>query len=153
MFPGNSMWVSHSSEDEEVRSSAFAMEYGVPQDDNPNGFSMKHASAWGVTLKVKYPSSGSRKQRPIVTNSLHKGSYSTQCTVDRRNMLYMFITSDVHLSLLSDETVPFLLAHGNQINSAWFQQDGVRPRTNNAGLLLLHDVFGRKILLHRYSTL
>jgi hypothetical protein len=38
------------------------------------------------------------------------------------------------------------------MNSAWFQQGGARPHTNNAILLYLHDVFEETVLSNRYPT-
>jgi hypothetical protein len=51
------------------------------------------------------------------------------------------VSSDVYLSLLSDEFFPFLMGHGILMNSAWFQQDGARPNTSSAILCFLCDVF------------
>jgi hypothetical protein len=39
------------------------------------------------------------------------------------------VTFDVYLSLLSEESVPFLTGKGIPMNSASFQEDGARPHT------------------------
>jgi hypothetical protein len=74
-----------------------------------------------------------------------------------RNVLSVFIddtaTSDVYLSLLSDEFVPFLMGYGISMNLAWCQQGGARPHTSNAVLGFLHDVFEERVLSNRYPVL
>jgi hypothetical protein len=52
------------------------------------------------------------------------------------------ITFDVHLSLLSDEFVFFLLEYDISMNSHCFQQDDARPYTSNAILRVSRDLFG-----------
>jgi hypothetical protein len=45
---------------------------------------------------------------------------------------------------MNDEFIPFLMECGIPINSAWFQQDGVRPPISDVVVCLLRDSFRRK---------
>jgi hypothetical protein len=40
------------------------------------------------------------------------------------------VISDVYLSMLSDKFAPFMMGYDSPVNSAWFQQDGSRPRSS-----------------------
>jgi hypothetical protein len=60
------------------------------------------------------------------------------------------VTSDVYLSLLSDELGPLLMGYGIPANSAWLQQDGARPHTDRVVLRSLHEVFEEQVLSNRY---
>jgi hypothetical protein len=63
------------------------------------------------------------------------------------------VTSDVYLSLLTDEFVLFLVIYGISMNSAQFQQDGAKPHIRNAVLRVLHKFFKERARLNRYPTL
>lgn len=64
----------------------------------------------------------------------------------------MAVTSDVYISLLSDEFVSFLMGYGTPLILPGLKQDGVRFHTGNAVLRYLHDFFGDKVLLNWYPA-
>jgi hypothetical protein len=69
---------------------------------------------------------------------LRPESYGMVGVIDRRSAQSVFIdgkiTSDVYLSLLSDELGSLLMGYVIPTNSAWFQRDGARRHTINVGL-------------------
>jgi hypothetical protein len=63
------------------------------------------------------------------------------------------INSDVYLSLLSDEFVPFLMGYSVPMNSAWHQQDGATSHTDNTIHLFHEDVLEKRICRTIYRSL
>jgi hypothetical protein len=108
------------SEDGIARRYAFAREYVALLEDNPGvldvtWFSDKaHFHFDGYINKQNVPFWASENPRLTVANPLHPERVKVWCALSsvgifRPMFIHGTITSDVHVSLLSDEFVPFLM--------------------------------------------
>jgi hypothetical protein len=96
--------------------------------------------------------------RLALANPLHSDVVAVMCTL---SSIWIFgpvlidstVTSDVYLSLISDEFVLLLMRRELEMNSAWFQQDGARPHPSNSLHRFLRDIFEERSLSNRYTTL
>jgi hypothetical protein len=61
--------------------------------------------------------------------------------------------TSVYISMLSAESVTFLMGYVMPANSARFHQGDARPHTNNAVLHFLRDIFEEKVVSNQYPTL
>jgi hypothetical protein len=117
--------------------------------------SMKHTSTWMVTLTWKISDIGPQTIQglPLPPERLTAWWVLSIVRVLGPGFIDGEVISDVYLSLLSDELGPLLMGYGIPTNSAWLQQDGVRPHTDNVVFRSLHDVCKDSIQSNRYPAI
>jgi hypothetical protein len=151
-------------EDGIARRYAFAREYRALLEDNSGVLNVTwfsdeaHFHLDGYINKQNVRFWTSENPRLSVANPLHPEIDTIWCALSSAEIFGPVFfdgtfTSDVYLSLLSDEFVAFLMRYGIPMNSSWFQQDSDRLQTSSALLRCLHDFFEERVLSSRYPAL